>query len=78
MQLSFTWRPHIPKVGLYAALTVLALCVVPLSACGTSSSTSQNSNAPITIWVDADRMKAVQEYEAAHPGSASKIHAGSR
>jgi multiple sugar transport system substrate-binding protein len=47
--------------------------MIALSAC--DSGPSASSNAPITVWVDADRMKAIQEYEAAHPGSAGKIHA---
>ncbi len=75
MQGSFPRRMHIPKVGLYVVLTVLSLCIVPLSSCGGSASTSQNSNSPITVWIDADRMTAVKDYEAAHPGSASLIHA---
>lgn len=75
MQRFDPWRLHPSKATLCAIFSLAILCVVPLSSCGGATSASTNSNAPITVWVDADRMTAVKEYEAAHPGSASKIHA---
>ncbi len=55
-----------------------ALCSFVLGACGgsgasTGASSSQVSNAPITVWVDADRMTAVKLYEQNHPDA--KINA---
>ena len=47
-------------------------CSFLLTACGgggstTNTTSNQDSNAPITVWVDADRMTAVKLYEQAHP-----------
>lgn len=75
MQLPSPRRLHLSKASLCAIFSLVTMCLVPLSACGGGTSGSNNSNAPITVWIDADRMKAVQEYEAAHPGSADKIKA---
>ena len=67
------------RTGVKWALATIA--VVSLSACGTPNSTTQivsspqssftavaqNSNAPITVWVDSTRLPGVQAYQKSHP-----------
>ncbi len=63
-----------------AVLMLVISCGFLLAACGGSGATpnassNQNSNAPITVWIDADRMTAINEFKQAFPAQASKIHA---
>ena len=62
--------------------SVLMLMVISgflLTACGGGSNASgasnQDANAPITVWIDADRMTAINEFKQAFPNDASKIKA---
>ncbi len=53
-------------------LLLMVSCGFLLVACGggsttTSVSSNQDANAPVTVWVDADRMTVVKLYEKAHP-----------
>jgi ABC-type glycerol-3-phosphate transport system substrate-binding protein len=66
--------------SLYASVLMLVVsCSFLFAACGGSStsgaSSNQDSNAPITVWVDADRMTAVNDFKKAFPADASKINA---
>src|ERR1051326_7285994 len=70
--------------GCYAfcasVLMLMVSCSFLLAACGGGSAASgvpsnQTSNAPITVWIDADRMTAIQEFKKAFPNDASKINA---
>lgn len=55
----------------YTSVLILVVsCGFLLTACGGGApgvSSNQDSNAPVTVWVDADRMTAVRLYEHAHP-----------
>jgi ABC-type glycerol-3-phosphate transport system substrate-binding protein len=62
--------------------SLLALFAVFFAACSNGSnstssngSAASNSNAPITIWIDADRKTAIDEFKKAFPAEASKINA---
>ena len=65
----------------YASVLILVVsCSFLLAACGGSGTASgaspnQDSNAPITVWVDADRMTAVNDFKQAFPDKASLIKA---
>lgn len=55
-----------------SVLMLMVSCGFLFAACGggsttTSVSPNQDANAPVTVWVDADRMTAVKLYEKAHP-----------
>lgn len=67
------------RYAFYASvLMLLVSCGWLLAACGgggSSSGASQNSSAPITVWIDADRMTAINEFKQAFPNDASKIKA---
>src|SRR5579875_1420820 len=69
-------RRHLAAAALAAAALALAACgkADNLATGGTSSSapsfkpTTQNSSAPLTVWVDSTRLPGVQAYQKAHPG----------
>src|SRR5271165_2612883 len=76
MQHMFPRHASFSKVRISAVLSLFAMVVMGLAACGGSSTgNGQNSNAPITVWIDADRMTAVDDYKKAFPADASKINA---
>ena len=81
MMQRFSFRQaDLSKASLSIILSLIVLCTMALAACGgssepTGSSVSGNSNASITIWVDADRMTAVNDFKKAFPADASKIKA---
>jgi ABC-type glycerol-3-phosphate transport system substrate-binding protein len=75
MQLLSCQRLHLSKATLCAIFSLITVCLVPLSACSGSTTGSTDSNASITVWVDADRMKAVDAYKRTHPADAAKIKA---
>ncbi len=75
--------PHAARRRRLAAAAALAAAALALAACGkagtpatggTSSSVpsfkpaTQNSSAPLTVWVDSTRLPGVQAYQKAHPG----------
>jgi ABC-type glycerol-3-phosphate transport system substrate-binding protein len=72
MQRFSSRHAYLSKASISAILSLLVLCVSALAACG-GSTTTTNSNAPITVWIDADRQKAVDEFKQAFPADASKI-----
>ncbi len=71
-------HPRVPlrrsKQVVALLLTLFSISALFLAACGNSGG-STDSNAPITVWIDADRQKAVDLYKQAHPADASKINA---
>src|SRR5450631_3204924 len=75
MQHPFSRQIRLSSSGIAAILSLCSLSIMMLSACGGSTSSTQNSNAPITVWVDAGRMTAVDAYKKAFPADASKINA---
>jgi ABC-type glycerol-3-phosphate transport system substrate-binding protein len=65
----------------YVSVLILVIsCCSMLAACGgggasSGASSNQDSNASITVWVDADRLTAVNDFKQAFPNDASKIKA---
>lgn len=67
------------RLPFYASILMLVVsCGLLLAACGGGGSSpggasNQNANAPITIWIDADRLTAINEFKQAFPDKASLI-----
>ncbi|MBA3822532.1 MAG: extracellular solute-binding protein [Ktedonobacterales bacterium] len=62
-----TSAPHRRTPIVSGLLALLTLATLLLTACGSSTSTGNDPNAPITVWVDATRQDAVKLYQKAHP-----------
>ena len=61
---------------LISTLFFVSIIASLLAACGTpQSKMTQDDNAPITVWIDADRQPAFDAYVKAHPDKAKLLKA---